>query len=110
MLTGVSGTAAAVGGPFVAMTLQHEEPARIRATLAGFFTVGSAASLAALGFAGELPPEQLWWGAAFVPFLVVGYVLAGPVVRRLDQGRLRTAMLWFCVVAAVSIMLRAALA
>ena len=46
---------------------------------------------------------------AFVPFLVVGYVLAGPVVRRLDQGRLRTAMLWFCVVAAVSIMLRAAL-
>ena len=110
MLTGVSGTAAAVGGPFVAMTLQHEEPARIRATLAGFFTLGSAASLAALGFAGELPPEQLWWGAVFVPFLVVGYVLAGPVVRRLDQGRLRTAMLWFCVVAAVSIMLRAALA
>jgi uncharacterized membrane protein YfcA len=109
MLTGVSGTAAAVGGPFVAMTLQHEEPVRIRATLAGFFTVGSAASLAALGYAGELPPEQLWWGAVFVPFLVVGYVLAGPVVRRLDEGRLRTAMLWFCVVAAVSIMLRAAL-
>ena len=50
-----------------------------------------------------------WWGAAFVPFLVVGYVLAGPVVQRLDQGSLRTAMLWFCVVAAVSIMLRAAL-
>jgi len=109
MLTGVSGTAAAVGGPFVAMTLQHDEPARIRATLAGFFTFGSAVSLAALASAGELPPEQLWWGAAFVPFLVVGYVLAGPVVRRLDQGRLRTAMLWFCVVAAVSIMLRAAL-
>ena len=109
MLTGVSGTAAAVGGPFVAMTLQHEEPARIRATLAGFFTVGSAASLAALGYAGELPPEQLRWGAVLVPFLVVGYVLAGPVVRRLDQGRLRTAMLWFCIVAGVSIMLRAAL-
>jgi uncharacterized protein len=109
MLTGVSGTAAAVGGPFVAMTLQHQEPARIRATLAGFFTVGSAASLAALGYAGELPPEQLRWGAVLVPFLVVGYVLAGPVVRRLDQRRLRTAMLWFCIVAGVSIMLRAAL-
>ena len=109
MLTGVSGTAAAVGGPFVSMTLQHEEPALIRATLAGFFTFGSAASLAALAYAGELPPEQLWWGAAFVPVLVIGYVLAGPVVRRLDQGHLRTAMLWFCIVAGVSIMLRAAL-
>jgi uncharacterized membrane protein YfcA len=109
MLTGVSGTSAAVGGPFVAMTLQHDEPARIRATLAAFFTVGSAASLAGLGVAGELTREQLWWGAVFVPFLVAGYVLSGPVVRRLDAGRLRTAMLWFCVVAAVSIILRAAL-
>ena len=79
MLTGISGTSAAVGGPFVAMTLQHDEPARIRATLAAFFTVGSAASLAGLAFAGELTREQLWWGAVFVPFLVVGYVLCrGP--------------------------------
>ena len=109
MLTGISGTSAAVGGPFVAMTLQHDEPARIRATLAAFFTVGSAASLTGLGIAGELTREQLWWGAVFVPFLVAGYALSGPVVRRLDEGRMRTAMLWFCFVAAVSIILRAAL-
>jgi len=109
MLTGISGTAAAVGGPFVAMTLQHEEPAQIRATLAAFFTVGSVVSLAGLTIAGELTREQLWWGGVFVPFLVVGYVLSGPVVRRLDAGRLRTAMLWFCIVAALSIILRAGL-
>ncbi len=109
MLTGISGTSAAVGGPFVAMTLQHDEPARIRATLAAFFTVGSAASLTGLAVAGELTGEQLWWGAVFVPFLVAGYVVSGPVVRRLDAGRLRTAMLWFCIVAALSIILRAAL-
>ena len=109
MLTGISGTSAAVGGPFVAMTLQHDEPARIRATLAAFFTVGSAASLTGLAVAGELTGEQLWWGAVFVPFLVAGYVVSGPVVRRLDAGRLRTVMLWFCIVAALSIILRAAL-
>jgi uncharacterized protein len=109
MLTGVSGTSAAVGGPFVAMTLQHEDPARIRATLAAFFTVGSAVSMLGLSVAGELTREQLWWGAVFVPFLLAGYVLSGPVVRHLDAGRLRTAMLWFCIVAALSIILRAAL-
>ena len=109
MLTGVSGTAAAVGGPFVAMTLQHDEPARIRATLAGFFTSGPRPRWPRWPTPASCRREQLWWGAVFVPFLVVGYVLAGPVVRRLDEGRLRTAMLWFCVVAAVSIMLRAAL-
>jgi uncharacterized protein len=108
-LTGISATAAAVGGPFVAMTLQHEEPARIRATLAGFFAVGSAISLAGLAIAGELTREQLGWGAMFVPFLVVGYVLSGTVVRRMDAGKVRTAILWFCVVAGSSIILRAAL-
>jgi uncharacterized membrane protein YfcA len=108
-LTGISGTSAAVGGPFVAMTLQHEEPATLRATLAGFFTVGSVVSMLGLGVAGELTREQLWWGGVFVPFLLAGYFQSGPVARHLDAGRLRTAMLWFCIVAAVSIILRAAL-
>ena len=53
LLTGISGTSAAVGGPFVAMTLQHEDPATIRATLAAFFTVGSAASMTGLALAGR---------------------------------------------------------
>jgi uncharacterized membrane protein YfcA len=109
MLTGISGTSAAVGGPFVAMTLQYDEPDRIRATLAAFFTVGSDVSMAGLAVAGELPRDHMWWGAVFVPFLLVGYLVSGPVARRLDEGLLRTTMLWFCIVAAVSIILRAAL-
>jgi uncharacterized protein len=108
-VTGISGTSAAVGGPFVAMTLQHEPPARLRATLAAFFTVGSLASLAGLVVAGELSRGQVQWGAILVPFLVVGYVLSGPVTRRLDDRRLRTTMLAFCVVAGLSIIVRAAL-
>jgi uncharacterized membrane protein YfcA len=107
MLTGISGTSAAVGGPFVAMTLQHEDPGAIRATLAAFFTVGSFASLTGLAVAHELPAEQLVWGAIFVPFLAAGYVLSGPVVRRLDDGRLRSGMLVFCVLAGLLIILRA---
>lgn len=109
MLTGISGTSAAVGGPFVAMTLQHSDPARLRATLAGFFAVGSLASLVGLEVAGELTGLQLRWGLLLVPFLVVGYLLSGPVSRRLDDGRLRTVMLVFCVVAGLSILLRTAL-
>ncbi len=109
LLTGVSGTSAAVGGPFVAMTLQHEDPAMIRATLAAFFTFGSVASLLGLVIAGELTGTQVQWGLIFVPFLVVGFFAAGPVIRRLDGSRLRVAMLVFCVVSGVSIILRAAL-
>jgi uncharacterized membrane protein YfcA len=108
-LTGVSGTAAAVGGPFVAMTLQHEPADRLRATLAAFFALGSLASLAGLAVAGQLSGWQLRWGAILVPFLVVGYLLSAPVARRLDDERLRSVMLAFCVVAGLSIIGRAAL-
>lgn len=39
-VSGVTGTAAAIGGPFMAMVLQHEAPTRLRSTLAVFFTAG----------------------------------------------------------------------
>jgi uncharacterized membrane protein YfcA len=109
LLTGVSGTSAAVGGPFVAMTLQHEDPRRIRATLAAFFTFGSVASIGGLVLTGEMTSVQVQWGAIFVPFLALGALLAGPVARQLDAGRMRSVMLGFCVLSGVSIILRAVL-
>ncbi len=108
-ITGVTGTAAAIGGPFVAMTLQHERPTRIRSTLAAFFVLGSLVSLAMLGVAGEVTRVQLVSGLAFVPFLLVGHLLSGPVSRRLDQGTMRAAVLGFCMVAGVSVVVRALL-
>lgn len=45
-VSGVTGTAAAIGGPFMAMVLQHEAPTRLRSTLAVFFTAGSILVLA----------------------------------------------------------------
>lgn len=36
-ISGVTGTAASIGGPFMALVLQHERPERVRATLAAFF-------------------------------------------------------------------------
>jgi uncharacterized membrane protein YfcA len=109
-LTGISGTSAAVGGPFVAMTLQHEPAARMRATLAAFFTFGSMASLVGLVLAGELTHDQVVWAAILVPFLVAGYLLSEPLTRRTDDERVRTVMLGFCVVAGLLIILRAVLA
>lgn len=47
-VSGVTGTAAAIGGPFMAMVLQHEAPTRLRSTLAVFFTAGSILGLGAL--------------------------------------------------------------
>jgi uncharacterized membrane protein YfcA len=106
-IAGFSGTAASIGGPFLALVLQHERPTRVRATLSAFFLVGALMAVAGLGVAGEFTRHQLIAGVAWVPFIGVGYALAAPARARLDRDRLRKAVLVFCVVASVSVILRA---
>lgn len=108
-ITGVSGTAAAIGGPFFALVLQHEAPDRIRSTLAAFFVVGSTGSLAGLALGGQVTADQLRAGLVWLPFLVVGLLLSGPVRRHVDQRRMRAGVLALCVLASVVVLVRAAL-
>ncbi len=102
-ISGVSGTAAAIGGPFMALVLQHEPPNRLRATMAAFFVIGTGAGLVGLAVAGQVSAEQLRVSAVWMPFVVLGYLAAGPVRARLSGSLLRRIVLGFCVVASVGV-------
>jgi uncharacterized membrane protein YfcA len=106
-IAGFSGTAASIGGPFLALVLQHERPQRLRATMAPFFLAGATMAVAGLLVAGEFTLDQLWAGLAWIPFMAAGYAVAAPLRARLDPLRLRRAVLAFCVVAGVSVIVRA---
>jgi uncharacterized membrane protein YfcA len=106
-VAGFSGTAASIGGPFLALVLQHERPDRLRATLSAFFLAGALMAVAGLTVAGEFTRHQLWAGLAWVPFIGLGYAVAGPLRARLDRDRLRAAVLAFCAVAGLSVIVRA---
>jgi uncharacterized membrane protein YfcA len=106
-IAGFSGTAASIGGPFLALVLQHERPQRLRATMALFFLAGATMAVAGLLVAGEFTLDQLWAGLAWIPFMAAGYAVAAPLRARLDPLRLRRAVLAFCVVAGVSVIVRA---
>jgi len=106
-LAGVSGTAASIGGPFLALVLQHERPTRLRATLAAFFLAGTALAVVGLVVAGQFTADQLRAGLSWIPFIALGYAAAGPLRERLDRGRLRLAVLCFCTVAGASVIARA---
>jgi len=108
-IAGFSGTAASIGGPFLALVLQHERPTRLRATLSVFFLAGAAMAVAGLSFAGEFSREQLVAGIVWIPFMALGYAAAAPARSRLDRDRLRRAVLAFCVLASVSVIVRAVL-
>jgi len=106
-VAGVSGTATSIGGPFFALVLQHERPERMRSTLAAFFLVGAVMAIGSLSIAGEFSREQLWAGLVWLPFIGAGYAVAAPLRRHLDRELLRRIVLGFCVLAGVSLVVRA---
>lgn len=108
-VSGVSGTAASIGGPFLALVLQHEPPSRIRSTLAAFFVLGSLTSIGALAIAGELTVVQVGAGLIWVPFLALGVWLGRPLRRSVSPLRMRHAVLTFCTVASLVVIARALL-
>lgn len=109
-VSGVSGTAAAIGGPFLALVLQHERPERLRSTLAVFFVAGALLGLGGLLAGGELTRAQVAAGLVWVPFGLLGYAVAAPVRARIDPDRFRRVVLAFCVLASLTVIARAALA
>lgn len=105
-ISGVSGTAASIGGPFMALAMQHEPPHRLRSTLAVFFIIGTSVSVVGLALAGQVSAEQLRAGVTWWPFVVVGHLAAGPVRSRLAAATLRRYVLGFCVVASLGVIAR----
>ena len=106
-VSGVSGTAAAIGGPFLALVLQHERPERVRSTLAVFFLAGSVLGLVGLRAGGQLTAQQVVVGGLWVPFVLLGYAAAAPLRARIDPDRFRRIVLGFCVGAGVVVIGRA---
>lgn len=107
VITGVSGTAASIGGPFLGLVLQRESPARLRATLASFFVVGATSALTALAIGGQLGREDVVVGLAWWPFVAVGMLLSVPLRRRLRPDQVRPVVLSLATVAGVTVIVRA---
>lgn len=108
-ISGVSGTAASIGGPFFALVMRHEPPDRLRATLAVFFIAGSVMAVTGLAIAGQADWAQLRAGLLWTPFVLLGHLVAGPVRARMPAEAVRRGVLAFCVVASVSVIARALL-
>lgn len=106
-VSGVAGTTTGVGGPPVALTLQHIPPRQIRGTMSVYFLLGASLSLALLAAWGQFGTRHLLGVAILVPGQLVGYLLSGRLVRVLDRGYSRPVLLVISVAAALSLLVRA---
>ena len=109
-VSGITGTATSIGGPPVALLYQRRSPRQVRCTLAVYFTLGAALSLAGLGVGGQLVWRDLLLALLLVPLLVLGFVLSGPIRRYVDAGHTRTAVLCVCAASALVLLARSVLA
>ncbi len=105
-IAGVTGTAAAVDGPPLALLYQHQHGPTLRATLATCFVIGTLMSAVALGVAGQISRDQLLLTLTLLPALLVGYGLSTLVAPRVDRRHLRVLVLGFAGLAGVFALVR----
>ncbi len=106
LVSGFSGTATSIGGPPMAILYQNRPPRQIRTTLAVYFMVGAALSLAGLALAGQLDLRRALLAACLAPVLPFGAALGHALRRRLPERRVRGAVLLVCAASALVLLVR----
>jgi uncharacterized protein len=106
LVSGFSGTATSIGGPPMAILYQNRPPRQIRTTLAVYFMVGAALSLAGLALAGQLDLRRALLAACLAPVLPFGAALGRTMRRRLPEDRVRGAVLMVCAASAAVLLVR----
>lgn len=105
-ISGLMGTAAAIGGPALAIAYQRRPGPELRSTLAMTFVLGSAISLGALWLSGHVELSHLVLAAWLLPGLAVGLFLATRLTRFLDAGWLRPTVLTFAAISGAVAIIR----
>lgn len=106
LVSGFGATTSAIGGPPMALTLQHRSGPALRATMGAYFAIGTAITLPAIAAAGRLGRSELLAGIALVPGVLVGFIASGPLRRHVDAGRVRPLVLGIAGLAAAVLITR----
>ena len=109
VISGVTGTVAAIGGPPIALVYQHASGPRIRATLAMYFALGTLLSVVALTVTGSFGRHEAVLSAILLPGTVIGFLASGPVLKVVDAGRIRPLVLGAAVLSAIVLLATALL-
>lgn len=98
-LSGFFGTSSGIGGPPMALLLQHQQAQFIRANLAAFFVVSCVMSLLIQIPIGYMSLAHLYLSLPLLPASYLGYFVAMRFVDRLSQDLVRKASLVLCFAA-----------
>ncbi|KII76542.1 sulfite exporter TauE/SafE family protein [Vibrio renipiscarius] len=96
--SGFFGTSSAIGGPPMALLLQHQEANQLRGNLSAFFVFSSLISLGVQIPVGFLNLHHLWITLPLLPAAYLGYRLARATTDSLPKEKIRIGALALCSV------------
>lgn len=108
-VSGLTGTAAALGGPPLALLYRGRDGASMRPTLAAVWAVGTIPALGSLTVVGEFTAQQAQAGLLLSITLLLGLVGGAALVRRVPDQRLRRGVLWWAGIGGLLALARALL-
>ncbi|MGH8978482.1 MAG: sulfite exporter TauE/SafE family protein [Acidimicrobiia bacterium] len=100
-VSGVTGTAAGIGGPPIALLYQHHSGPAMRSTLAASFFFGTLLSIITLSVARQVGWDQVGLGLGLAPLVVAGSYAGRRFHDFLDRGWMRPAVLVFATISAL---------
>jgi uncharacterized membrane protein YfcA len=107
--TGVTGTAAAIDGPPLALLYQHDPAPVFRSTLATQFALGTVFTITGLLIGGQLHGWQLLLGVSLMPSYFAGLALSLVIRPRLSHHDLRPVVLVIAALTGLAAILRVVL-
>ncbi len=105
-VSNVTGTAAAVGGPPVALLYQHHGGPTVRATLGVFFVTSATLSVTGYALTGEITEDRVLLALALLPAMFAGLWASKHFHDLVDTRWLRPAVLTMCAIAGTAAIVR----
>lgn len=100
-VSGITGTAAGLGGPPLALLYRGRRGAVLRPTLAMVWAVGLPPAIGSLAVAGEFTATHARSGLVLAAVMLVGLAIAVPIVRFVEDATIRSAVLGWAALGAV---------
>lgn len=99
LIGNITGTAASVGGPPVALLFQHHGGPIIRSTLGGYFAISATLSVVGYAVTGEMTRDRILLALALLPAMLFGAWLSKHFHGLVDKGWLRPSVLTLSAIA-----------
>lgn len=98
--SGITGTTTSIGGPPMALVMQHGDPKTVRANLSLYFSYSCIISLIAYAYMDLLNKNIFLNALSFLPVCLIGFFSGKKTQGYVDAGRFRPLLLILCSVSA----------